>query len=340
MFINVLAVERFKYSTGAKNIMTEVLFLILGMIGLLASAELLIWALQVIAMKLKISGTFLGLTVLSIGTSFPEIGTHIIASIDILKGVEASGIAVGTNIGSNLMQITLILGIAAIITKVYADKKLLKRDYTVMMATIVLLFFLAINGYISRFEGFVLVALYIIYLRRLGKLEHFVEKIGNKNSRKNNKSLAKYYFYTVLGLGLLLFTANIVVKNAVALSQLWGIEESFIGAVIIGFGTALPEFATATSALRRKLTGMSVGVLIGSNITNPLFGLGLGALISGYSVGRHILLFDLPAWFFVSAVALMFFIRKGKIERKEGIVLVCLYLIYVLARMRIAGVLI
>jgi cation:H+ antiporter len=317
--------------------MKEVIFLIIGLGGLLASAELLIWALQIIAAKLNISKTFLGLTVLSIGTSLPEIGTHIMASVDILRGVEASGIAVGTNIGSNLMQITLILGLVALFTHVYAKRKFLKEDYAVMLGSIILLFFMSLNGYISRLEGFVLVALYIIYLRKLGRLEHFVHKV---ESRKNNKkSLAKYYLYTLIGLGLLLFTANIVVNNAVALSRIWGIEESFIGAVIVGFGTALPEFATAITAMRRKMTGMSLGVLVGSNITNPLFALGIGALISGYAVGAHVILFDLPAWFFVSFVALMFFLRKEGISKSEAGIMILLYFVYVLARMKVAGVL-
>jgi cation:H+ antiporter len=320
--------------------MSPLLFLILGIVGLIVSAELLIWALQIISARLKISGTFLGLTVLSIGTSFPEIGTHIIASIDILRGIEASGVAVGTNIGSNLMQITLILGLIALITKVHATEKLIKRDYAVMMFSIILLFIMCLNGGISRFEGFLLVALYIIYLRKLGKVEHFIEKVGDKKNRKQGDGTWKYGFYTILGLALLLVTANLVVSSAVQLSQIWGIEESAIGAVLIGFGTALPEFATAITALRKKLTGMSVGVLIGSNITNPLFGIGIGALISGYSVGKHLTFFDLPAWFFVSFVALFLFWR-GKtnyIEKWGAVTLILLYFAYILTRLHIAGV--
>ena len=123
--------------------MKELIFLILGLIGLLASAELLIWALQHIADKLRISRTFLGLTVLSIGTSLPEIGTHLISSWDILRGVEASGIAVGTNVGSNLVQITLIFGLTALFTHIYATKKFLRKDYSFMMGAIVFLFILS-----------------------------------------------------------------------------------------------------------------------------------------------------------------------------------------------------
>lgn len=321
--------------------MKEVLFLILGMLGLLASAELLIWALQVISARLRISRTFIGLTVLSIGTSFPEIGTHVVSSIDRLRGIETSGIAVGTNVGSNLMQITLILGLVALFTHVYATRKFLKKDYAVMMGSIVLLFVMSLNGYISRIEGFMLAALYILYLRKLGKLEHFVHKIEMDRKNRHRKSMLPYYICAIAGLALLLFMANLVVNNAVALSRIWGIEESFIGAVIIGFGTALPEFTTAIAAMRRKMTAMSVGVLVGSNITNPLFALGVGALISGYNTGRHFIFFDIPAWFIVSLIV-MFYLMKEKmgITKKEALTMIGLYFAYVLVRMRIAGVLI
>jgi cation:H+ antiporter len=321
--------------------MKEVLFLIGGIIGLLLSAELLIWALSIISNRLKLSRTFIGLTILSIGTSFPEIGTHIMASIDRLRGIEASGIAVGTNIGSNLMQITLILGLTALFTHIYATEKFLKRDYAVMLGSIALVFVLGLNGSISRIEGIILAALYILYLRRLGKLEFFVQKVVDRNHLKKGNSNVKYYFYSAAGLALLLAMAYVVVENAVALSVMYGIEKSFIGAVIIGFGTALPEFTTAIVALRRKMPAMSVGVLVGSNITNPLFALGIGAAISGYSVGKHILFFDLPAWFLVSIAAMIFLVRDKHdrgIRKPEAVVMILLYLTYVLIRMKIAGV--
>ena len=317
--------------------MKEVLFLILGIAGLLLAAEVLIRSLQIIAHRKGISETFLGLTVLSIGTSFPEIGTHILASIDILRGMPASGIAVGANIGSNLMQITLILGLTAFFMHVYADKKFLKQDYAVMLGSILLIFVMSINGWISRVEGIILVVLYIIYLRSLGKQEHFVREV-EYHPRKEG-GLAKYYLLTIVGLIFLWFTANLVVGSAVTISQVFNIEGSLIGALVIGFGTALPEFVTAMTALKKKSEGMSLGVLVGSNITNPLLGIGIGAAISGYVIDKHILWFDLPAWFFVSLLALFFFIRKGHITKKEATVMMASYFVYILLRLKVTGVL-
>ncbi len=310
----------------------ELLFLVAGVVLLWLSAELLIWALQIISERHKISETFMGLSILSIGTSFPEIGTHIISSIKIVQGTETSGVAVGANIGSNIVQITLILGLSSLFMHVYAPKGFLKRDYAFMMGSITLLFLMSLNGYISRIEGVLLVALYLAYLRKIGKTEHFGQKI--RATKMYEKHLAVYYFFSILGLVSLLFAANMVVENALVLSGLWHVEGSLIGALMIGFGTAMPEFAIAVTALSRKLTGMSVGVLIGSNITNPLFGIGIGAAISGYSIDKSILFIDIPVWFFVSCVVLIFFIREGHIEKKEAFLMLLLYLTYVFIRLK------
>jgi cation:H+ antiporter len=308
----------------------ELSLLIAGIAFLWGSAELLIRALQVIAARLKISDTFIGLTILSIGTTLPEFGTHIASSVAILKGTDLSGIALGTNIGSNIFQITVILGIVALYMTVHAHKKFLDRDYLVMLLAIALLFVFSMSGgIISRYEGGFLVICYLIYLWRLGRLEHFVEKVEHNHHKKQ---LALYALAVPVGIALLWFSSNMVVTNAHTLAGLWGVSDSLIGALIIGLGTALPELAAAIIALRRKSEGMSVGVLVGSNITNPMFGAGIGALISTYTVSDKIRLFDLPVWFFVSVVALLFFWRNLKIEKKEASILIILYLLYAYIR--------
>ncbi|MBW2980651.1 calcium/sodium antiporter [Candidatus Woesearchaeota archaeon] len=307
----------------------ELGLLIVGIVVLWGSAELLIRSLQVIAKRLRISDTFIGLTILSVGTTLPELGTHIASSMAILRGTDLSGIALGTNIGSNIFQITVILGIVALYMTVYSNKKFLDNDYLIMLASIALLFVFATNGRINRFEGFFLAACYIVYLWRRGNLEHFIQKIEHN---KHKRWLFLHALVIPIGIAILYFSANIVVENAHKLAVLWNVSHSLIGVVIIGFGTALPELAAAIIALRRKSTGMSVGVLVGSNITNPLFGVGIGALISTYTVSDKILHFDMPVWFFVSVVALLFFWRKLKIEKREAALLILLYLIYAWVR--------
>ena len=308
--------------------------LIAGIAVLWLSAELLVRAAQVIATKLKISDTFIGLTLLSIGTTLPELGTHIASSMVILKGTDLSGIALGTNIGSNIFQITVILGIVALYMTVKAHKHFLDSDYLIMLGAIVLLYvFSSSGGRISRYEGGFLVGAYLLYLWRLGRLEHFVHKVENEIETKGGKKwLLMHTLIVPVGIALLWFSSKMVVNNAHSLAGIWNVSDSLIGVLIIGFGTALPELAAALIALRRKSEGMSVGVLVGSNITNPLFGVGVGALISTYTVSDKILNFDLPVWFFVSVVALLFFWRKLKIERREALILIGMYIIYAWVR--------
>jgi len=264
-----------------------------------------------IARAFNVSDAFIGLTVLSIGTSLPEIFTHIISSINILNGIESSGVAVGTNIGSNIIQITLILGVIALLTKVKTDKKILKMDYPIMLGSILLVFIFSLNGFIGHIEGFFLVSAYIIFLVWLSHKEKLIDK--------NPQKLELFHFLSlIVGFALLITSTKSVVNSALSLSHIWGVSESLIGVLIIGAATALPELTTALIALFRGSTSMSLGTLIGSNITNPLFALGIGAIISGYTIDASILWYDLPFWFFISLLAMLFFKRKMLLEKKRS----------------------
>ena len=249
------------------------------------------------------------------------------ASINILNGIDSSGIAVGTNIGSNIIQITLILGVIALLTKVKTDKKILKRDYPIMLGAILFLFFLSLNNVIGRVEGFFLVSSYIIFIAWISKKEKIIDK--------NTKKLELFHFLSlIVGFALLITSTESVVNNALLLSQIWGVSESLIGALIIGAATALPEFTTALISILRGSTSMSLGTLIGSNITNPLFALGIGAMISGYTIDASILWYDLPFWFFISLLTMMFFKSKGLLDKKEAITLIVFYITYAVLRIK------
>ena len=309
--------------------MIEFILFILGIIGIWFFAGIVVDAAQRIARHFNISEAFMGLTIISIGTSLPEISTHIIASIDILKGIETSGIAVGTNIGSNIIQITFVLGLVALLTKVYSNKTILKRDYLIMLATILFLFLLSLDGKISRIEGAILATLYIGYLIWLGTKEKIIEH----NEFKTNYWLDS--FLIIAGIAALFYSANLVVNNALKISDLWGLSGSFIGTVIIGVSTALPELTVALRAILKGSTGISLGTLVGSNITNPMLALGIGAIISGYTMDSILTYFDLPFWFFVSLIALLFFWKNLRISKKEAIMLIIAYLIYVALKLKL-----
>jgi len=305
----------------------QTIYLLLGLIGIWFSAGLVVLNIQKIAKAMRITEAFMGLTILSIATSLPEIFTHIIVSIDVLKGIDNSNIAVGTNIGSNIIQITFIMGLIGLLILVKAHKKILKIDSLVMLSSILLLFIVCLNGSVSRLEGVLLTSLYIVYMIYLTKSEKIL-----KRDHKSYSGLFTNIFLVCLGIGILLYSAKIVVENAGFLAGVWGVRESFIGTVIIGVSTALPELTIALRAILKKSTGMSLGTLIGSNITNPLLAFGIGAIISGYSVDRIIIFFDLPFWFFVSLLAISFFRNNMKLDKHEAVVLILFYVFYVILK--------
>src|SRR3989338_7385888 len=144
--------------------MIDLLLLLVGLVFLWFGAALVITSSQRIAKSLNISEAFIGLTILSIGTSFPEIMTHIVSSIDILKGIEASGIAVGTNVGSNLFQITFVVGLVGLLLTIKSNRTMIHRDYLIMLGSILLLWLFSLNGRIGRLEGVILALLYVAYL--------------------------------------------------------------------------------------------------------------------------------------------------------------------------------
>ncbi|MCK5629917.1 MAG: calcium/sodium antiporter [Nanoarchaeota archaeon] len=302
---------------------------ILGLVAIWFGANFVVESAVRIAKSLNLSRAFIGLTVLSVGTSLPEIFTHIFSSIDILKGLEASAVSVGTNIGSNMIQISFIIGILGLITIIRADKKILKMDYLIMLGAIAVLFIMALDGRIGQIEGVALVLAYIFYIWVLAKREHLVEVTEYKANYWKEGAIM------IFGLVVLGIAANSVVMHALDISDAWGISASFIGVLIIGVSTALPEMTTALIAILKGEHGLSLGTLVGSNITNPLFALGIGAAISGYTIENTILWYDIPCWFFASILLLLFFWKKLHINKRQALVMILIYIAYGFFRIKL-----
>ena len=219
------------------------ILLILGLIGLWIGAILIIESAKKLAVRIGISQTLIGLSIISIGTSLPEIMTNVISGIGKAHGTELSGIAIGTNIGSCLTQITLIFGLTSLFGKIHAKKKILKRDGLMVLFAIALMFLMGLDGIISRVEGFLLIVIYLSYLFYICKDEHVISKVNEEFNHKDTRAAnIRTFIFMLIGIFLLLYASNLVVDNAVALSEAWGVAQSFIGVMIVGVGTGLPEF--------------------------------------------------------------------------------------------------
>ena len=173
----------------------DIIYFILSLFGIFIGANITIDQAIIIARKLNLSKLFIGLTILSIGTSLPEIFTHIFSSISEINGISATNVAIGTNIGSNIFQITFIVGIVSYFSKIKINKNILSRDFIFMLFSIALLIVLGLNGVISRLEGLILLLLYLFYLNKLydveessRKLKHLTQKIYSFTFLSNNRT--------------------------------------------------------------------------------------------------------------------------------------------------------
>ncbi|PIN80959.1 hypothetical protein COV16_00085 [Candidatus Woesearchaeota archaeon CG10_big_fil_rev_8_21_14_0_10_34_8] len=295
-------------------------FIIIGVLGLWWGSEIVVNAAQRIAHRLKISQLIIGLTVIAIGTSIPEIATNIASGISVSQGNPASGIAIGNIIGSSLANITLILGICGLFGIFYYKKIKMMRDGTVILGSIIIIFIVALDLVITKQEGIILMLVYLGYLLYMCMQEKVFIKTANS---KNHHHTLFDIFISMLGIGIVIVSSYFVVNYGVNFAESLGIKTTLIG-LFVGLGTSLPELTISLKALHSKAHGLSLGNLLGSNITTPLFSLGAGASVAGFVVLPQTLLVDIPFLLFGTLMALMFVFNK-RLTKQEAAVLILFY---------------
>ena len=311
----------------------EILLVVAGIVVILVLASLIIRSVVKLSKHFGLSGTFVGLTILSIGTSIPEIMSAVVASINIVKNPASlqalSSLVVGQNVGSDIFQQSFILAIVGILGTVVVVKKDLFKEMGALIIGALLVFVFSLGGTLSRIEGGVLLAvyagyLYYLYRNRSGKI------VAAKNLSRRRvwiEILIVTISFVIMGI-----VADKVLFASTVLVQSLPVSASFFGVVLLGIASALPELMTALVAVFKRQKGISAGVLIGSNITNPLFGLGLGALISTYSIPDVLVQFDLPIKIGTGLLIYYFLFRSEDITKVEGIILICLFFAYIFIR--------
>ncbi len=306
--------------------MNEIVFLILGLIGLWWGSDFAVEAARRIAVKLRVSDLIIGLTITSIGTSLPEISTNIMAGFSTLAEKDASGIAVGNIIGSDLVQITLLLGIVGFLATLTIPMRSLKRDGFMLFLSLMLMYITAVDGYVSQGEGILLVLVYVVYIIYLLNGERV---LGNrKTESKRNYRIGVDLVKTFIGLVVVVVGAYLIVENGVVIALQMRIDESIIG-IFVGLGTSIPELTVSLRAIKKGAGELSLGNLIGSNITDPLLSFGLGASVAGVTISLNVLQFDFVYWMAATAIALFLLYNHMNLNRKESSVLIILYLLFI-----------
>jgi cation:H+ antiporter len=300
----------------------------------LISAEFAVKYSIKLARHLRLSDELIGMTVLAIGTSIPEIMTHIMGSVEILKDPSLlnpiSGLVIGTNIGSDVFQQNFLIGLVALLGVVVIARKHLLKDVGGLVGAALIVLIFSFNGMFSRIEGVILVVGYFAYLYFLRKKGMLAEKPFELNNKYNNH-IYKYIAILVLSFIAMAFAADFLLKNSTVLVKALPISASFFGVILLGIATAFPELITSLLAIRKKRARISAGILIGSNITNPMFALGLGAIISTYTVPKVIFTYDLP-FKIATALLILLFLWKGKLKKRYAVILIGLYVLYLIFR--------
>jgi cation:H+ antiporter len=316
------------------------IFLLVGalavsLILVIKSADVFVDNLIEIGSALGISQIILGVTASAMGTSLPEFGSALIAS---LSG--SVDIGVGTVIGSNIWNIAGILGISATVAGgIGASKEGLNRDWLMTLATGLILLFFMFFGDINWVAALVMVSLYGVYLWLLIKSQRSKnilreQKYYQNNHKPEKKVLNKKKIgFALLGLLGLIVGCRILVYSGVELARIAGIPEMIMGLFTLAIGTSIPELVVTLSSAMKGLHDLSIGTVLGSNTFNILIGIGIPALLLGVPVERLSLVFDAPVMILVT-VLLMVLIRTGrmKLNRSGGIILIGTYLSYAIIR--------
>ncbi|MBD3330462.1 hypothetical protein GF354_02930 [Candidatus Peregrinibacteria bacterium] len=306
------------------------LLLLLGIAGLIAGANLIIKGALNIAWHLKLSHIFIGLTILALGTDLPELVIDINAAVEKLGGTDTSGFIVGETTGTCMAQIALTLGIVGLFgTSFFLTKKEILREGLIVILSVLIFFLLSLDGELSRWDGFLMILIYITYFLFLYKGEKSKERDVKK---RPSLELAWSILSLILGFAILIYSSEVVVDNALNIAKKWGVAQSFVGAIIVGLGTSMPEIIISFGGVIKKVPRLSIGNILGSNIFDILFTLGIGSSISGFFVEKKILLFDIPYLFFTSVFAIILFITGKKLSKSEAGIILCIYIIYLVIK--------
>ncbi len=308
------------------------LLLIGGLATLIIAGESLVKGAVNIAYKFKVSPLVIGMTIVSFGTSAPELLVSLRAALE-----GHPEMAIGNVVGSNIANIALVLGITTILLPIFVKKVTVKIDWSIMMLATILFCLFAINLKLDWWEGLIFVIgliIFNIYQFKSSKKSQQNKK-SELNSATNNNETSKtlpiylsigFIFAGVLGL---IYGAEWLLKGAVIIARNFGVSEHIIGVTILAFGTSVPELITSLMAAIRKQTDISVGNLIGSNIFNILGVLGITSLVKEIPISKIVLHNDIYWLLAISFVIFPLMLHKYKIGRLKGFILLVSYFTYI-----------
>lgn len=305
------------------EIILWILILAAGIVLLVKGADLFVDGVSEFASRLKIPQLVIGLTVVAMGTSMPEAAVSISA---VLK--DNADITVGNVLGSNILNILIILGISAIITSLAVAKSTIRYELPFLTGISVLLLIQGFDGSIGLIDGIVQVLIFVLYLIYLFlTTKNNSESEDNQTQNNKHQKFRQIILLSLLGLIMTIIGSNIVIDAASEIASELGMSERFIGLTIVALGTSLPELVTSVTAAKKGNPDIATGNIVGSNIFNILFVIGISALIRPVDFAKSFR-FD-NAISVAATVLLLLFCAKGKkLNRLHGILMLTAYAAY------------
>ena len=300
-----------------------IFLLIFGLIVLIIGGNLLLKSAVSISMKFGIPRLLIGMTIVSLATSAPELIVSIKSAI---KG--SPDLAISNVLGSNIANLGLVLGITILFSPINISKSVYKKEWPIMMFSALYFLIVILDGVITKIEGGILVCFLIITIISLIKLR---DKNEVEDQLENEDSIIKSIIILFFGGLFLFYGSEWFIDGAIQLANSFGISERIIGITVVSVGTSIPELVTSLVAVFNKEKSISLGNLLGSNIFNVFAVLGITSLVTPLSVlDQNIIDFDIYVMLFFAALILplIFFPKKLVLGRKEGLIILLFYSFY------------
>ena len=303
------------------SIIIQVVLLLVGFVFLIKGSDFFVDGASSIASILKVPTIIVGLTIVALGTSAPEAAVSITSSL-----TGSNAMAVSNVIGSNLFNMLMVIGIAALMSNLLMEKSVLEKDLPFLVGiTALWAIFIVIGWDITNIEGIILLLIMVAYIIFL---IYDTKKSGGANDVEKPKfNLPMSIILMIIGLAGIVIGGDLVVDSASAIAIAFGMSETLVGLTIVAIGTSLPELVTSITALKKGENQLVIGNVIGSNIFNILFVLGASSAISAIPLDSSMLI-DVVFMLLVTILCFIFGKTQDKYDKREGVILIALFIAY------------
>ena len=303
------------------NLFITCLLLLAGFVLLVKGSDIFVDGSASIAKIIGIPSIIVGLTIVSLGTSAPE------AAVSITAGIRGSNeIAISNLVGSNTFNLLCVAGMSALISPFAVDRIVMKRDFPICLGIMALTVFMCITGRtVSRGEGILLLAIFVIYIAYL-----VYSALKNRKSLTDDEKpmpVSKSLIFIIVGIAAIIFGGQFVVNSAQEIARVFGMTETLIGVTIVAIGTSLPELVTSVVAAKKGESSLAIGNVIGSNILNLAFVLGMSSSFNSIAVGDEAFM-DAVIMLGVNIIGYILCLTSKRLGRSEGAFLVAMYFGY------------